>query len=134
MWGASRFRESPEVGCMHEIFASKGRPCWLVFWFFWLGVYILVNGLEYVRTLSVPRGSRSGGSAPIFDQIYCRIEGLFHLSWRKVLRVRSLHLRMNAPSLLIELPPKIFCNLLILSSIGGSLCGTKPFGCISMTR
>ena len=34
------------------------------FHIFWLGVYLLVEGLEYVGTLLVPRGSRSGRHAP----------------------------------------------------------------------
>ena len=66
MWGPSWFREGLGVRGMHQIFACQGRPCGMVFMFFSLGVYILVKGLEYVGTLSVPRRSRCGGYAPDF--------------------------------------------------------------------
>ena len=38
----------------------------MVFVFFLLGAYTVVQGLEYVGTFSVPGGSRSVGYAPDF--------------------------------------------------------------------
>ena len=86
MWGPSRFGLGLGVGVMHPIFASRHRSCWRVLMFFWLGGYILVEGLEYVGILSVPRGSRSGVYAPDFcfsklaqlDGFYVLFVGCIH--------------------------------------------------------
>ena len=59
---------------------------------------------------------------------------LSHLSWRKGLRTRSFHLKMNPPSTSTGLLRKIFYNLFILSSIGSSFCVARFFGCILMRR
>ena len=66
MCGPSRFQESRGVGVMHQIFACQGRPFWMVFMFFLLGVCILVKGLEYVGMLSFRQGLGVGGMHLIF--------------------------------------------------------------------
>ena len=46
-------------------------------------------------------------------------------SWRRVLRLRSPLLKMNARSILTELLRRMFCSLLISSSIGGWFFGAR---------
>ena len=56
--------------------------------------------------------------------------GLFYHSWRKGLRLRSHHLKMNISLILNGFLWRIFCNPPIMLSIGGLFYGTKLSWCI----
>ena len=59
---------------------------------------------------------------------------LFSFQLERGIEVRSPNLKMNVPLTLTGDLRKILCSLLVLSSIGGSFCGTRLFGSILVTR